>query len=121
MAIGSILDSIAWADDEFSTSVIEGIVLLARDDRERERRGDRSFRLRDDVFSRGNVCLRSCARSINYLGDERRWHLPLIRFSATATKNSAYAFERGGAIAVTCSKIQTEKIELPWNKFNGGG
>lgn len=39
MAIESILDSIAWADDEFSTSVIEGIVLLARDDRERERRG----------------------------------------------------------------------------------
>ena len=40
MAIGSILDSIAWADDEFSTSVIEGIVLLARDDRERGREGE---------------------------------------------------------------------------------
>lgn len=39
MAIESILDSIAWADDEFSTSVIEGIVLLARDDRERGREG----------------------------------------------------------------------------------
>lgn len=39
MVIGSGIDSIAWADDEFSTSVIEGIVLLARDDRERGREG----------------------------------------------------------------------------------
>lgn len=109
MVIESILDSIAWADDEFSTSVIEGIVLLAQDDRERERRGDRSFRLRDDVFSRGNVCLRSCARSINYLGDERRWHLPLIRFSATATKNSAYAFERGGRSRLPVPRSRRKK------------
>lgn len=121
------IDSIAWVDVNATTSsisVIEGSVGTGRSI-ERERGVDRldytpRRRLQPgrDRSSCEGTFARSCARSINYRGMAMA---PSINSFLPTTKNSVsnprMCSERRSR---TCS-TQTEKIELPWNKFNGGG